>query len=198
MTVDWPTAETLAAAMISAGLSLGVLALALAAVTWARRWRRSAADRSDLTAREDLLELMGEMQRLGQRIDRRIESRLGQLAATLVEADEKIARLRELLGKADALAVETEAASNPVEVPSANVPQLEGTFVFDAPGAHASRGANGQDETDDDAACNPRHAQIARLGRQGLPPVEIARLMEMNVGEVELVLNLLLTGRKLR
>ncbi|MFP4354596.1 MAG: DUF6115 domain-containing protein [Phycisphaerae bacterium] len=37
---------------------------------------------------------------------------------------------------------------------------------------------------------DPAHGEILRLDRQGLDAVEIARRMEMDIGEVELVLNL--------
>ncbi len=36
----------------------------------------------------------------------------------------------------------------------------------------------------------PLHQEIIRLGNQGLDPVEIARRVQRNVGEVELILNL--------
>ncbi len=42
---------------------------------------------------------------------------------------------------------------------------------------------------------DPAHGEILRLDGQGLDSLEIARRMEMDVGEVELVLNLNRSGR---
>ena len=45
-----------------------------------------------------------------------------------------------------------------------------------------------------DRPADPRREEILRLSRQGLVPEEIARRLAMNVGEIELIINLQRSG----
>ena len=127
---------------------------------------------------EDVGRLMDQLNELASRIDRRIESRLEELRRLLAEADKRIAEAR--LGR------ERERTTSEGPQPA------EPTGAQEAPASEAS----GQlPERTASEAVSLQREKILSLKTQGLSAIEIARRMGMDVGEVELVLNLYLSSR---
>jgi len=119
----------------------------------------------------DIRELMAELDALAGRIDKRVENRLAELRRLLDEVDAKVdkaqATLRRLRGQDGSYKPPCPPAIDAGEPP-----------------------ATGRARPKAPAAISPRQQEVLRLKAQGLDAVEIARLVGMNVGEVELVLNL--------
>lgn len=119
-----------------------------------------------LAARADIRSLMGQLERLADGIDQRMSSRLDELKRLLAEADATIAELRSGLQRPK----ESDPSASP--------------HIAAQPG-HSPQGAQQPAER-----LSPRDGEVVRLASRGLDTIEIARRMNMNIGEVELILNL--------
>jgi len=164
------------AAGVMVGLGAGLLVLMVHVQRrQARAARVEAKAASDARAvRANVRQLMDQLDGLATKIDQRIDARLIELRRVLAEVETTVAAAQE--------ALELHDGPGPADTSSASEP---GEGDSDAGPPSPTRP-------------NPRRDEILRLRSQGLDAVEIARRVQMNVGEVELVLNLHPTGRPAR
>jgi hypothetical protein len=135
-----------------------------------RHYRREidSANRDSVAIRNDLSQLLDELDRLSRRIDAQIDQRYSALQQAITDADQRISALRILLHAA------REGAAEPGPAPS----------------------PPGQTPPPADSTVDPRARRIYQLADEGLTPVEIARRLEEPAGEVELILNLRHAGER--
>ena len=151
-------------------LSISTIAL-LIVVVW--QWRRA---RSGRTCR-DVRDLMRQMDRLAQDIDRRMGGALADMRAAIDQADARLEALAELnasAGPGPAETPQTDAA--PPHAPAAEAP--------DEPEPHAPHARPRA------SAAPYGHDEILRLSGGGLDPAQIAERLSRPVGEVDLILRL--------
>lgn len=187
------------AGILSGALVVGGVVL-LVIVVYIKH-RASAGDRSPrqfgsqseaLEVRRNIRELMGQLDDHARRIDEQIELRLGELRRLLKDADARIAEIdhkvatnpqhHEIDNPVPNIPVSQEAASDNT------TPESFAPSVPSAPFAPSSPSVPSALDIEDEI--NPQHREIILFHNNGLDPVEIARQIKMNVGEVELVLNL--------
>jgi hypothetical protein len=161
----WLAASVAAGFLIASGAAL-LIAVALFKKTFQMSRPASAdpANRPPDHACRDIRELMDELDRCARRIDAKVETRMEQLNCLIEQADRTI------------------ASSRP-ESPAGN--RVDGKYIAaerDEANALAPPPKNGHIRAD--------HAEILRLAGQGISAIDIARRKNMNVGEVELILNL--------
>ena len=144
------------------------------------------------------------MQEVAGHIQKAVEGRLSEMTELLEGAD---ARLHELVAQVDARLVDLRAAtdaalqaraaqntppgSQAAEPPKETLEQLAARWQPSARPSEApapAQGAPGGQDTP--GAVSPKQMEIFRLWDQGLDAVEIARRLAMNIGSVELILNL--------
>ncbi len=179
-------AGLLAGCLIAGGIALLLVAMYVKRRSETGNGPPSRSERisgvDPLTTGENVRELIEELDRLAGRIDERIEQRMAQLEGLLANADAKIARV-----DAEILAANGRAEGTTGIAGSYEAVPAPGSSLRDAPPTPSAGSADKMD---------PLYEEILRLSGQGLDPIEIARRVEMNVGEVELVLNLHLPGRR--
>jgi hypothetical protein len=172
--------------LLAGGLIAAGIVLLLVAV-YVRR-RPSATDRPPPhdgdapNAGENVHELMEELDQLAGRIDQRIERRMAELKRLLAEADAEIARAEANIARAN--------------VRTGPKPPAGGSYEAVDAAPSISRNGPAEPLAARDERIDPRYEEILRLSGQGLDAIEIARRVEMNVGEVELVLNLHAPGQR--
>lgn len=163
----------LGSSLLTAGIILLLIALYLKRRSPGGAPAPSRGEQTDKSkpaeTRQSISELTDELNHLAARIDERIELRLTELKRLLDDADARIA---------DVKARKDEAVTDRGNYRPAREPGLS------ARENPVDRSVSGSEKTDS------RHEEIVRLKGQNIDPVEIARRMEMNVGEVELILNL--------
>ena len=188
--MDWQTAGMVAGGLIAAGAFMLCVVLAVS------RKRRAAPPTAVVSASDapqdvhrDLRQLMGELEQLAERVDRRIETRLAELSRLVAKANAKAAMLQSMIGEDAATELASIIAEDALahlaaeeSLPTAESVELEGTFVPTGPASQCDG---------DDEPASAKQAAVDRLRRQGLSTMEIARRLEMALGEVELVQNLL-------
>jgi len=161
----WPDGVLLlgSAVALAALLVLILLYVKLGRISRLRHRKRTPDESS---VRSDIRDMMDQLERLAERIDQQAAWRVSELRQLLVQADSTMEKLRSTMGKPKAPADMPENAVEPVprQSPIAGLQQAE--------------------------PINHRRSEILRLKSQGLDAIEIARRMEMNVGEVELIMNL--------
>jgi hypothetical protein len=151
-----------------------------------------AANRQAVGIKQDMAELLSELQALSERIDRQLDDKCGELRGTIEEADRRIASLSELIGS-------WQRAGGAVTTPD-QAPALRGrSAMVDSPPQPdpvptpvEEPIADPFPATVENAGSDPdvRAGRIHRLADQGLTAPEIARRLEEPLGEVELILNL--------
>lgn len=129
-------------------------------VLW--QWRRAHSGRTC----GDVRDLMRQLDRLADDIDRRMGGALGDMQAAIDQADERI-----------------EALHKPTEAPEA--PEGGQGPTHDEPAQHAET-----HEATDTPAARPTNLDVLRLSRDGLDSAEIAGQLDRPVGEVDLILRL--------
>ena len=153
------------------GSAVAIEALLVGVLLYVRRRRISRLrDQQrlpdELSVRSDVRDMMDQLERLAERIDQQAERRVSEVRKLLTEADSTMAKLESMVSKLQAVA----------DMPE---PTIGSARHQPPPGGPQSAGLTRQ-----------RRSEILRLKSQGLDAVEIARRMQMNVGEVELVMNL--------
>lgn len=164
----WLAASVAAGFLIASGAAL-LIAVALFRKTLqmsrsASADRANRANRAPAQASRDIRELMDELDRCAKRIDAKVETRLEQLNRLVAQADRTIGPGRPGSPAGDRVDGRYIAA----ERDEANAPAL-------APKNEHIRAD---------------HDEILRLAEQEISAIDIARRKNMNVGEVELILNL--------
>jgi len=166
----WQQAGILAGCLIAAGVALLMVVVCLKNRQGAARRDRGVSSDAE-GIRADIRELTAELDALAGRIDKRIEQRLDELRRLVSEVDAKVAeaeaKLRGLDGPGGSYKAAPPAAADAEESPP-----------------------TGRTRPKAGAKISPQHQEVLALKAQGLNAVEIARRVAMNVGEVELVLNL--------
>jgi hypothetical protein len=159
----------------------------------------------------DVSDLTEQLQRLIQDIDAKIGDRLSRLDEAMIQADAKTAELRQASRSrppaSAAQLQQAEAETAPAHTGETPVPHLgaatqspprEGieedepvTLPGTWPVPPSRAQSNAQTPSRDAAQLkSPRHVEVLRLHRQGLDSIAIARKLQMDLGEVELVLRL--------
>jgi hypothetical protein len=163
-------------------LVLAVICLTAVMVATRRRIRDSQRQPSH-TARErftqrqeqsrsvrDIEQVMLELDQLSRQIHGRIDTKLARLEAVIRDADARIEKLTGLADKADGR------------------PQFEITLDEEQP--HECQVDDPAPPTDE------RHQDVFQLAERGLSPLEIAQKLDRPVGEIELILALQQTRKK--
>jgi len=123
-------------------------------------------------------ELLLQLEDMSRRIGAQVDTKFAKLETVIRDADERIARLEAILGQSDT----KEKSRKPRRAAS-----RRDTPVKSAPDpAPPSIGkpAPAIENTD------PRFAHVYALADGGTTPIEIAKQLDMPLGEVELILNL--------
>lgn len=169
-------------------LLLGGAILAVALVMMGTRQRMRNRDAATAAAREpiaevrhrqasrdDMQELMVQLEELSRRIGAQIDTRFQKLETVIADADDRIARL--------------EAAVRAARgVPALDIivgEELVPPAVRPGPRSAGAAGTSGP-QIDSD----PQRSRIHRLADEGKTPIEIARVTGVKPGEVELILAL--------
>jgi hypothetical protein len=138
--------------------------------------REPIADvRQRQAAREDMQELMVQLEELSRRIGAQIDTRFQKLETVIADADDRIARLEAAVRAARGV------PALDITVGDENVPR-------DAQPDRRPLGGTKPAGPPPDA--DPQRSRIHRLADEGKTPVEIARLTGVKPGEVELILAL--------
>ncbi len=140
--------------------------------------------------RDDLQELMMQLEKLAREINAQVDTRFAKLEKAIADADARLAELKRL-GVGEATPVETvqeQPADGPVLEPRESTPTESdrGKGVVDE--VAADSGDATADEPVDAAESVER--RIVELSRAGKSPLEIARALGRDVGEVELIIKL--------
>jgi len=124
--------------------------------------------------REGVRDLIRQMERLAQDVDRRMGGALADMQAAIADADERIQALREL----------------------SDQPADEADDADDEPPPEAPRPVNRPPEPNSAPATvhvpgeGSTHEDVLGLSRDGLDPAEIAERLHRPIGEVDLILRL--------
>lgn len=141
--------------------------------------------------RDDLQELMMQLEKLAREINAQVDTRFAKLEKAIADADARLAELKRLgvQGATPVDAAPDQPASEP-EAPEATLPESEGGEGV-ADGAVADGGvADASEPTAPVDAAESLEQQVVELARAGKSPLEIARALGRDVGEVELIIKL--------
>lgn len=142
---------------------------------------RAAGDRHRAAARDDMQELMVQLEELSRRIGAQIDTRFAKLETVISDADDRIARLESAVRAARGVPTLDITVGDAEAPPGASGPVPSAASPAAAP---TSRTSEPPKDTD------PQRSRIHRLSDEGKTPVEIARLTGVKPGEVELILAL--------
>ena len=154
----------LAGCLVASGILLLLIAVHLKVRIEKRQRARRMEESRELAVQADLGDLVGRLNEVSDGIEQRVKSRVEELRELLSQADAAISRL----GR-EGPDLQTGQSDRTDEQPQTDTPAQE---IPDSDRVAAS------------------YREIFHLKAQGLDPIEIARRVQMNVGEVELVLNL--------
>jgi hypothetical protein len=156
----------LAGCLVASGVFLLLIAVHLKVRIEKRGQARRAEESRELAVHADLRELVGRLNEVSEGIEQRLQVRMKEL--------------RELLSQVDGSVNEGRTeGSDPV-----------GSEAGDRLPEPPLQTDTATPEVTDRTGVAATHREIIRLKDQGVDPVEIARRVQMNVGVVELVLNL--------
>lgn len=124
--------------------------------------------------REGIRDLMRQMERLAEDVDRRMGGALADMQAAIADADERIQTLGELSGQP----ATDEAGSNDESPQQTAIPD-------DRPPEPNTMSAPAHVPT-----AGRTHQDVLGLNRDGLTPAEIAEHLNRPIGEVDLILRL--------
>ncbi len=143
-----------------------------------RGFETSSSRKEQLDVTGDIPILMSQLDELAGRIDQRMQERTHRIEQLLIQTDEKIRQLQQL--NEQTARVEQRPQAPPQQryapTPSAPIPPQSFEPTNRAPRPFST--------------AENKQIQILSLGAQGIDPVEIARRLALDVGEVELVFNL--------
>jgi hypothetical protein len=122
--------------------------------------------------RDEMEQLLGELQDLSRKINAQIDTKFAKLETAIRDADERIAELRRLSG------VSPDDAGDQASPPPAGHERLSVVLGEDAE----------PDATD--AASRTEHARVYAMADAGQSAVEIAQSLGRPTGEIELILSL--------
>ena len=165
------TAAGIAILLLSA--STGVLLIVVLLQRFGARPGRS---------RESVRDLMRQMNRLAEDIDRRMGGALADMQAMIAQADTRIDTLAESLDRSEQTPPDDPNADGDIAPKNAEAPksdddeQRPASVATRAPAAAPS--------------ASEAHREILALSRDGLTPPEIAQRLGRPVGEVDLILRL--------
>lgn len=204
--------------MLCGGLAVVVIALVAMSLARARprdgspkQYRREidGANRESEALQRDLEALIGELNELAGGISRQLDAKFAALTTATEVADRRIGELQRLLERVESVGaipapidLENEAtATEAVERSNAESSYVD--WIINDEAAVALRNQPdeiitlGNPETLPEPAVETQmdevdslHRRICELAAQGHRPVEIARIVEHAVGEVELILHL--------
>lgn len=145
-----------------------------------RQYRREIESAAETGAglRNDLDQLMIQLEELSRRINSQVETRFAKLEQTIADADRRIAALRILI---DASQGGTTGHSR-----SADAPPPDPGRTGDGPTGQSAAAATAPETT----PILERHGVVYQLADRGLSAVDIAKELGRRPGEVELILNL--------
>jgi len=137
-------------------------------------------------SRENVRDLMRQMNRLAEDIDRRMGGALADMQSMIAQADARIDTLAEALDRGEQ--TPPDAADSPAD-------------DAEAPSQDAEPAHENTDDEQPPAATEPvdpaptpsvseAHREVLTLSRDGLTPAEIAQRLDRPVGEVDLILRL--------
>ncbi len=203
-----------------AGIVMIMVAIVLGMITMQRRRSTRAPDLSSYVreqasrvrqqegVREDMERIFVQISELSRELNAQMDTRFAKLEQAIALADEKIASLESLLGRAagvqgvDVTVGDSPAGQPPVQAPDGRSGNETGSRKA---GKRAARAEKVEARPDAGAGREPagapqqhppldpgelRYSRIYQLADQGLPIVEIARQVGQTTGEVELILNL--------
>ena len=158
--------------MTPAGLAIGILSIStlVLLVVVLAQWRRAQTRRTG----RDTRDLMRQMERLAEDIDRRMGGALVDMQSATAQADEKIQTLRELSVQAS---------------PEAPAPDDEPPGQVEPVGDEAPEPAE-TPAPNHAGQVSRTHQDVLALNGEGLSSAEIAERLERPVGEVDLILRL--------
>ena len=141
-----------------------------------------AALRGHSELRESMDELLLQIEDVSRRTNALLDTKFAKLDAVVRDADQRIARLEQLLKDLDSARTAMAAARQPARTSSDGVRPRQNAEVRAVPvEEHAAPAAPPSD---------PRLDQIYGLADTGLSAIKIASEMGMPLGEVEFALNL--------
>jgi hypothetical protein len=143
--------------------------------SWSASTSRYADQNEQSRVGKDVRELVQRLEQLTRLADRQIQSRLKELDQLIAQADAKTAEIRAALAPAQ---------------------RTEENYVATTDSPVAPHPVSDPDAHGDQSTCRntvelgPLHGEVLRLAGQGLDAVGIARRVQKDVGQIELVLNL--------
>lgn len=178
-----------------------VIAVTAAVVWWSwggrrgmggspKQYRREidSANAQGENVKRDMEQLLTELEDLSAKINTQVDGTYGKLQQLVAEADKRIQAMRILIAECKRLATEPGAVTGCVEneppkasevaLASADVPPAAEPTIA-APAAEAA-----------DRSMSSRHERIYTLADKGLTAIQIAQELQMQPGEVELILGL--------
>lgn len=178
-----------------------VLCLVMLSISAVRRSHQRQATARDLT-REQLArlrdqtrvqgsmeDLIIQLEEVSRRVNAQVDTKFAKLEAVVRDADQRIARLEKLLGRpASASSAGPEPPGERFEAglapapPKPPAPEVAPPPTVDG-AASSESGAFPETRTE-------RRQRIYELADKGTTPMTIADLLQMPLGEVELILNL--------
>lgn len=122
--------------------------------------------------RDSMGELLLELEEVSRRVAAQIETRYAKLEAVIRDADHRIARLEQLVGR------RPNEATKPESEPRASA------------GGRSLARENENRGSQPDESSDPRLRRVYELVDAGATPIKAAEQLGMPLGEVELILNL--------
>lgn len=143
---------------------------------------RFAEIRQKQAARDDMQELMLQLEELSRRIGAQIDTRFQKLEAVIADADDRIERLEAAVRAARGVPA-LDVTVGDADAPPAPQRPVEPKPLQNRAKSSAPRAASPE-------SGDPQRTRIHRLADEGKSPVEIARITGVKPGEVELILAL--------
>jgi len=144
--------------------------------------------------REVADDLLVQLEQVAREVNARLDTKFARLERVVRDADQRIARLEQLLGHSpDAPAACSPSSEAPRPSRSAHDPQPRAAQRSPTAADPDARSAPARtsDATPQDAALvNPRHRRVYNMFDAGTAPFQIAEALDMPLSEVELILNL--------
>jgi hypothetical protein len=134
---------------------------------------------------ESMDELLVQLEEVSRQVGAQVDTRFAKLEQVIRDADERIARLEDALGRS-----EGEVASRPLYGPTVPTTAAAAPLQDSGRAERELPGGTGSSVKPVD----PRFERVYELVDAGAPPIEVAERLELPLGEVELILDL----RKLR
>jgi hypothetical protein len=142
--------------------------------------------------RQSMDDLLVQLEELSRRVGAQVDTKFAKLETVIRDADDRIARLEHVLGSLDGKQVTARTGSRQTR-PAPSAPAVS-KAVPSAPSARET----GRDPDHESAPVapaasqhsDPRFGRVCELVDAGASPIEAAEQLGLQLGEVELILNL--------